>query len=209
MTHTLHRRGTRESLSRDYTVTMLRAMGINNEGYLDKCKEFLRIAARHNPVNIASETKGNIFEYPLEEIITQAEGDSMCVFDNPENVTALLKDLKEADLGLSVVVGGIYEKVDECFEKAGLKHHTGNFSLGIWGKTELLPDNDLLEITTMCGHGQIPANLVKVMVEDIRYGRRSPEDAVKILTPNCKCGVFNPVRTAELLVVMAERDPDC
>jgi hypothetical protein len=188
---------------------MLRAMGFNNEGYLDKCKEFLRIAARHNPVNIASEMKGNVFEYPLEEIISQAEGDSMCVFDNPDNLTAFLKDLKEADLGLSVVVSGIYERVDECLDKAGLRHHTGNFSLGIWGKTELLPDNDVLEITTMCGHGQISTNLVKAMVQDVRDGRRSVEDAVKILTPNCKCGVFNPMRASELLAAMADRDPRC
>jgi len=185
MTHMLHRRGTRESLSKDYTFIMLRAMGFHGEDYLPKAQEALRIAQRHNPVNLASEMKGNIFEFPFDEIIAEARGDSMCVFDNADNLTAFLKDLKEADLGLSVTVSGLFDKVDECFEKAGLKHHTANFSLGVWGKTDRLPDEDILEVTTMCGHGMVPANLVKAMVKEIKEGRRTPEEAVKLLVPNC------------------------
>ncbi|MBU2535793.1 MAG: hypothetical protein ABIK32_01800 [Chloroflexota bacterium] len=205
MTHTLHRRGTAESLSKDFVVMTLRAMGFNNEGYLPKCQEFLRIALRHNPVNMASEMKGNRFEFPADDIIAEANGDSFAVFDNPADLTEFLKEVKEADLGLSVIVSGIFEKVDECFEKAGLKHHTANFSLGIWGKQDLLPDNDILEVTTMCGHGMIPANLVKVLVNEIREGRRTPEAAAKVLAPNCSCGVFNPVRAAELLEAVASK----
>ena len=205
MTHMLHRRGTRESLSKDFPIIMLRAMGENSEGYLPKCQEFIRIAARHNPVNLASEMKGNTYEFPLEEIIAEAEGDSMCVFDNPENLTAFLKDLKEADLGLSVTVSGVFEIIDECFEKAGLKHHTANFSLGIWGDTSKLPSDDILEITTMCGHGMIPTNLVKALVNEIKEGRRTPEAAAKVLAPNCRCGVFNPTRAAELLETVASK----
>lgn len=205
MTHTLHRRGTAESLSKDFVVQTLRAMGFNSEGYLPKCQEFLRIALCHHPVNIASEMKGNRFEFPDDDIIAEANGDSFAVFDNPEDLTDFLKEVKKADLGLSVVVSGIFEKVDECFEKAGLKHHTANFSLGIWGEQDLLPDNDILEITTMCGHGMIPTNLAKVMVSEIREGRRTPETAAKVLAPNCSCGIFNPVRAAELLEAVASK----
>ncbi len=205
MTHTLHRRGTAESLSKDFVVQTLRAMGFNSEGYLPKCQEFLRIALRHNPVNMASEMKGNRYEFPADDIIAEANGDSFAVFDNPEDLVEFLKEVKEADLGLSVVVSGIFEKVDECFEKAGLKHHTANFSLGIWGKQDLLPDNDILEVTTMCGHGMIPANLVNVLVNEIREGRRTPKAAAKVLAPNCSCGVFNPVRAAELLEAVASK----
>ena len=205
MTHMLHRRGTRESLSKDYTVIILRAMGFNDKDYLPKAQEALRIAQRHNPVNWASEMKGNIFEFPADEIINEARGDSMCAFDNPDNLTAFLKELKEADLGLSVTVSGLFDKVDECFQKAGLQHHTANFSLGVWGKTDRLPSEDILEVTTMCGHGMVPPNLVKTMVKEIRTGRMTPEEAVKLLTPNCKCGVFNPARAAELLADMAKK----
>jgi len=203
MTHTLHRRGTAESLSEDYVLIMLRAVGINDSGYLPKVQEFLRIALRHNPVNIGSEMKGSLYEFKPEEIIAGAKGDSHVVFDNPQALAAFLRDLKEADLGLSVVVSGIFENVDECLEKAGLKHHTANFSLGIWGKTEKLPGDDILEITTMCGHAMISTSLVEAMVAEIKAGRKTAEEATRVLTPNCTCGVFNPIRAAKLLAAMA------
>jgi len=203
MTHSLHRRGTAESLSEDYVMIMLRSIGINDSGYLPKCQEFLRIALRHNPINIGSEMKGSMYEYKPEEIIADAKGDSHVVFDNPQALTEFLRDLKEADLGLSVVVSGIFENVDECLEKAGLKHHTANFSLGIWGKTEKLPSNDILELTTMCGHGLIATNLVKAMVKEIKASTKTPEEAAKVLAPNCTCGIFNPARAAKLLAKAA------
>jgi len=205
MTHTLHRRGTAENLRGDYALIMLRAMGINDRDYLPKVKEFLRIALRHNAVNIGSEMKGCLYEFPPEEIIAEAKGDSHVVFDNPRALTEFLKEVKEADLGLSVVVSGIFESVDECLEQAGLKHHTGNFSLGIWGKTEKLPGDDILEVTTMCGHGLISTNLVKAVTKEIKTGTRTPEEAAKILAPNCTCGIFNPARAANLLAAMAAK----
>jgi len=110
---------------------------------------------------------------------------------------------KEADLGLSVVVSGILDPVNECCQKAGLKRHTVEFSLGIWGKTEKLPSNDILEITTMCGHAMVSAKLVESMVGDIKKGIKSPHDAAKELTSHCCCGVFNPARATKLLAAMA------
>jgi len=203
MTHTLHRRGTKESLSEDYTVMMLQSVGINDEGHIPKIQEFLRIALRHNPKNIGSVTMGGMIDKP-EEVIANASKIGHAVFDNKEDLTAALKELKEADLGISVIVSGIFENVDECLEKAGLKHHTGNFSLGIWGKTEKLPSNDILEVTTMCGHALIAPNLVKAMVKEIKAGTKTPEEAAKVLMPNCACGVFNPARTTKLLAAMAK-----
>jgi hypothetical protein len=205
MTHTLHRSGTAESLSKDYVLIMLRAVGINDRGYLPKVQEFLRIALRHNPVNLGSEMKGSMYEFQPEEVIVDAKGDSHVVFDNPRALTEFLKEVKEAELGLSVVVSGIFEIVDKCLEEAGLKHHTANFSLGIWGKTEKLPGTDILEVTTMCGHALISPNLVRTMVKEIKVGTKTPEEAAKTLTPNCTCGIFNPARAAELLAAMATK----
>jgi len=138
-----------------------------------------------------------------DEVIANAQKIGHAVFDNPQAVTDMLNELKKADLGMSVVVSGIYENVDKCMEKAGLKHHTGNFSLGIWGKTEKLPPNDILEVTTMCGHALISANLVRAMVQDIKAGTKTPEEAAKILAPQCACGVFNTKRAAKLMAAMA------
>ena len=205
MTHTLHRRGSAESLNGDYVILMLKAIGVNDTGYVPKLQEFLRICLRHNPVNIGCETKGSMYEYSPEEIVADVRGDTHAVFDNRRAVSRVLKDLKAADLGLSVVVSGIYKTVDKCLEEVGLKHHTANFSLGIWGKTEKLPGEEILEITTMCGHGMIATNLVKAMIEEVGAGRKTPEEAAKVLTPNCTCGIFNPARTAKLLAKAAGR----
>ena len=205
MTHSLHRRGTAESLSEDYVMLCLPAIGVNDEGHDPKLQEFLRIALRHDPVNIGAISMGNMFSHKPEDVVNAAHGIVHAVFDNKETVTEVLKELEEADLGMSVVVSGIFKNVDECIEKAGLKHHTANFSLGIWGRTEKLPSNDILEVTTMCGHAMVSANLVKAMVAEIKAGTKTPEAAAKVLMPQCACGVFNPARAAKLLVAMANK----
>ncbi len=202
MTHTLHRRGSAASLSEDYVMLMIQAIGHNEEGHIPKVQEFLRIAMRHNPVNIGSVSMGGMID-KAEEVIANASKIGHAVFDNQEAVTAVLKEVKEADLGLSVVVSGIFEKVDECIEKAGLKHHTANFSLGTWGRTEKLPPNEILEVTSMCGHALIAPNLVKAMVKEIKAGTKTSEDAAKLLAPQCACGVFNTKRAAKLMKAMA------
>ncbi len=205
MTHSLHRRGTAESLSEDYVMLCLPAIGVNDEGHDPKLQEFLRIALRHDPVNIGAISMGNMFSHKPEDVVNAAHGIVHAVFVNKETVTEVLKELEEADLGMSVVVSGIFKNVDECIEKAGLKHHTANFSLGIWGRTEKLPSNDILEVTTMCGHAMVSANLVKAMVAEIKAGTKTPEAAAKVLAPQCACGVFNPARTAKLLAAMANK----
>lgn len=204
MTHSLHRQGTAENLSEDYVILMMPAVGINDEGQEPKLRKFMELALRHNPVNLGSMEMGNMYSHKVEELLDAAHGIVHAVFDNPQAVTQLLTELKEADLGQSVVVSGIFKSVDRCLEKAGLKHHTANFSLGIWGKTEKLPGDDILEVTTMCGHALISANLVKSMVEEIEAGTKTPEAAAKVLAPQCACGIFNPARAAKLLTAMAK-----
>jgi len=183
---------------------MLQAVGINDKDSTPKIQEYLRIVLSHNARNIGSVDMGGMLD-KKEEIIANASKIGHAVFDNKEDLTAALKELKEADLGISVIASGIYENVDECLEKAGLKHHTGNFSLGIWGRTEKLPEDDILEVTTMCGHALIAPNLVKAMVKEIKAGTKTPEAAAKILMPQCACGVFNPVRAAKLMAAMAAK----
>lgn len=202
MTHTLHRRGTADNLSRDYTMLTMPAAGINDQGHEEKMKEFLRIALRHNPKNIGTVDK-NMHSHSAEEVVNTARKVAHAVFDNPEDVTEVLKDLKAADMGMSVVVGGILDSVNECCEKAGLKRHTVEFSLGIWGNTAKLPADEVLQVTTMCGHAMVSPGRVQQMVEEVRKGGKTPEDAGKELAEPCCCGVFNPARAAELLASMA------
>ena len=203
MTHTLHRRGTKESLSGDYPILCMAAQGINNDGAEPKLQEFLRVAMRFNPKNIGEMRYGNMYSHNAEDVVANANGIVHAVFTDQQTVTEFLKALKEADIGMSVVVSGIIDTVDECCKNAGLKRHTVEFSLGIWGKTEKLPSEEILEITTMCGHGMIPNNLIKSMVEDLKEGTKTLDDCSKELASHCCCGIFNPTRSTQLLAAMA------
>ncbi len=203
MTHTLHRRGSAESLANDFPMLSIRAVGFNDEGSDAKLEQFLRIASRHKPVNMGAVSLGNVYCHDTEEVISKAHGVVHAVFNSPEAVVACLRDLKAADLGMSVVVSGILDKVNQCCKEAGLKRHTVEYSLGIWGETDRLPSEEVLEVTTMCGHGLISASLVTAMVEQVRSGARTAESAAVELTKQCTCGVFNPERAARLLTAMA------
>ncbi|HID86825.1 MAG TPA: hypothetical protein EYP55_05530 [Anaerolineae bacterium] len=203
MSHTLHRRGTAENLSNDYVVLAMSAKGINEEGSAAKLREFLRLARRHNPVNMGDMRTGNMYQVDVEEIIARVRDTSIvhAVFTDIEAVTEFLREVKEAELGMSVVVSGLFEPVRECCRRIGMRPapHSVEHSLGIWGRTERLPEERVLEIATMCGHGMVSFNLVREAIEDVREGRVTPKEAALRLTLPCVCGVFNPVRAAQLL----------
>lgn len=121
------------------------------------------------------------------------------VFTNFEDVKAVLKELKEADLGFSVVITGIFEKVHEACKEAGTGPHTVNMSAGTFGRVELLPDPKILEITTMCGHHMISPNLVKHLIEQVKKGSMSIEDAAVEMAKQCTCNLFNVDRAMRLI----------
>jgi hypothetical protein len=54
-------------------------------------------------------------------------------------------------------------------------------------------------LSTMCGHGMIAHSLAKKMIDWVKEGRRTPEEAVTYLTRFCSCGVFNPSRAKRIL----------
>ncbi len=203
MTHSLHRVGTEESLSKDFVVAALPAMGINDAGHAPKLEAFLRLALKHNPKNYGVGNYGNEYSHSGEQVIEHAGGMVHSVFTSADDVCAFLKSLKEADLGMSVIVSGILDTVNKIVSEAGLKRHTVNVSLGVWGNTKRLPPTEIMEVTTMCGHGMVSANIVKKLVEDIRKGVTTPEAAGKMLAASCCCGIFNPERAAGLLAAAA------
>lgn len=205
MTHTLHRQGTRENLSRDYPLVAVMAHGFNEKGGGPKLGRFLEICWKHGPVNLGDMKQGSVFTYDAEKIYQNVSDTTIveCVFDDLNKVEAVLRDLKEEDLGVPVVVSGLTDKVRECCKKVGLEIHTVAQSLGVWGDTARLPSKEILEITTMCGHAMVSSSLVEMMIEDIKKGTITPEKAAEKLAKPCECGIFNPSRAAELLAKAA------
>jgi len=208
MTHTLHRQGTKESLDKDYIFLCMAAKGYNEDGADEKMREFLRIMMRHNPVNAGDMRSGNMFNSKMDDILSKVSSTSIVhgVFTDSDTATKVLQELKDADLGMSVVVSGPFDSVDCICEKAGLKPHSLDYSGGIWGNTKKLPTKEVQEVTTMCGHAMVASNLVKSLVDDIKAKRTTAEEAGKELAKQCACGIFNPARAAELMQKMASND---
>jgi hypothetical protein len=137
----------------------------------------------------------------MEDILAIENPQRQCyaVFDNKESFQRALSDIKKANPGVSVIVSGNFNDVFEACARAGLEPHTVNMSAGIWGRTDLLPDRRILEITTMCGHGYVSRHLVEHLINRIRRGKFSLEDAAVEMAKQCVCNVFNPVRAVHLM----------
>jgi hypothetical protein len=201
MTHTLHRRGSRESLDCDYIVFTMSAKGFNETGSGKRMQEFLNILLKYQPVNYGDMVTGNCHVKSREEIYNHIGDTSIIhgVFTDPQVVSDVLKELKTADLGISVVVTGVHEETEQCCRESSLQKHTIEHSLGIFGQMKKLPAEEILQLTTMCGHGMVPVNLVERTVADIKRSKKTYREAALELTRPCHCGIYNPVRAERLL----------
>ena len=121
------------------------------------------------------------------------------VFDSVDKLTAAVREVKEADLGLSINVNAVHEDTDRVAREAGIIRHTIEHSLGFHGRVERLPSAEVLEISTMCGHGMVSFNLVRKMIYLVNMGHISIDRAAELLSKPCTCGVFNPTRAARIL----------
>ncbi len=121
------------------------------------------------------------------------------VFDSIDRFAAALRDVKEADLGLCVNVNAVHEDTDRAARAAGIVRHTIEHSLGVHGRVERLPSAEILELSTMCGHGMVSFNLVRKMIYVLNMGQISIDRAAELLAKPCTCGVFNPTRAARIL----------
>jgi hypothetical protein len=165
-------------------------------------RKFFEILKKYPAVNFGDVKTGSRFNNDWQTIHDGYKDQSVAhyVFSDAEAVAKILKELKEADLGLSVIVSGVFEKVGELCRQAGLPMHTVEYSGGVMGRTERLPMGPVLSITTMCGHGLVSANLVKKMATQVKKGKKSLSEAAAELAKPCMCGVFNAERAERLLM---------
>jgi hypothetical protein len=195
-------------LAHDYCVLAIPAQGINSAGSGPKLQTIKEIFRRHNPVNLGDIKRGNMYNPGLDAVLQTTQDGTVvhAVYTSTESLIAILRELKEADTGMSIVVSGLFDHVGKCCQEVGLERHTVEYSLGVHGAVERLPERPILEVTTMCGHGMVSFNLVRRMVREIKAGRRTAEEAAKELAKQCICGIFNPARAVELLTRLAEEE---
>ena len=186
-------------------VLVMSAKGRNDQGSAAKLKKALEIAQKYNPVNLGNMTSGNLYRSGSKGVFKHFTDSSIVhtVLRTRNDLDAYLNELKDSSLGMSVVVSGLFNEVFDCSRKSGLKPHTIQYSLGVFGDTGKLPPKDILEITTMCGHHLVSPALIKRCVRDIKRERLSLEEAARILARQCLCGVFNPMRAERLLESLA------
>lgn len=210
MTHTLHRQGSRQSLEKDYCVLSMVARQFDLATEERKASAIVRMQgicetmANHDPANLGSlYVEGGTYAHGMgaEQIRDglKSNGFVLCAYDDREKLKGALAELKEKDYGLSVTVSGLIEEVFHTCEEVGLAPHTISYSLGVWGKKELLPKMEFLEITSMCGHAMTSANLVNRAIQEIKAGKKTAEEAAIEIARPCSCGCFNTSRAAELL----------
>jgi len=217
MTNTLHRFGSRESLQKDYIIFAMAARGINEEGAPAKLQTFLRLALKHHPINVGNAVKGGIFRAsqrlnPLahwrrrefvdpQEVVQSIDACTTvsAVFDDPANLEVFLRELKTADLGISINISALTDEARTCCQRAGIIRHSVEYSLGFHGDLNLLPERHVLELSTMCGHGMVSHNFAKKMIDWVKEGRRDPQEATTYLAKFCTCGIYNTTRAIQIL----------
>lgn len=226
MTNTLHRYSEHYAflglkdpapVQDDYIVFAMATKGVNDDDLVKKYRTFLRMALQYNPVNLGDAAKGGIYQpeqdlTPLvhwrreqapdpEQVIASIDGPTTvaAVFDKRETMQAFLRAVKAADLGISINVSAPMAEAHRCCQEVGITRHSVEYSLGFLGRVDRLPEQQVLEIATMCGHGMLSFTFVRKMLDWVKEGRRTPEEATRYLARFCSCGVFNPSRAGKIL----------
>ena len=225
MTNTLHRFSEHYAfepppdprpVENDFIVFAMATRDVNDDNLTEKYRTFARLALAHNPVNVGDATKGGIYRpdqatNPLAHwrrddrpdparVVEGLDGHTTlaAVFRTRQDMEGFVRDLKQADLGVSINISAPVDAAAACCKAAGLARHSVEFSLGFQGRVERLPGRSVLEISTMCGHGMVSHTLVRKLIDWVNEGRRTPAQATRYLARFCTCGVFNPTRAEEL-----------
>ena len=205
MTHTLHRQLFQDDLNKDFVILSMAAQGFNDQGATPKLVKLLEILRKHNPDNYGDDSLGSILTgVTLEEMKNNASDHSYmdAVYTNLDDLISVLKELKKADLGISVTVTGDRKIILRVLNIVGLKPDSIHLSLGIRGRKERLPEKDVLKICSLCGHGMVTPERVKDIVKKIRDGKMGVREGSVLLGSTCTCGIFNTKLAEEILQKM-------
>lgn len=203
MTHTLHRQGSVEDLHEDYVLLLRTSRFVNHEGSEKTMQRIWEVIShyREDLVNFGNHYPdwGGGELYDLDALQKAKSRIIHVVFRDREKIKACLKEIKERDFGISTVVSGLCGETEKICAEIGIAPHTVNYSLGIHGNTGRVPQGEVLEIHTMCGHAMVATNLIHHMAEQIRKGKITCREAAKKLSRMCDCGIFNTYRAEKLL----------
>ena len=204
MTHTLNRKGLSEARPGEEIVFLCMIPADQRGKKPEEMTEMANIVLKYNPDNIIGAPMG--LDGDGVRALAKRGTIITAVFNNMDDVQKMVEEIKSKKLGISVVLSGLFKDVRGICDKAGLSEHTHNISLGVFGKTQELPDEETLEITTQCGHALISPHWVKQIARRIRKGKMTCEEGAALLIKPCVCGIGNPIRIQQSLERMASSE---
>ncbi len=208
MTHTLHRTHHVPGGPDDFIVFSMAARGFNHEGAGPRLAEVFKVLLKYTPTNAGDDNHGGVLTgLTAEEIVARANDKAYMagVYQTEADAEGALRHLKAQDLGMSVVVTGNREQIFAMLQRLGLRPHTVNLSIGYFGKTALLPEPEVLDLTSMCGHGMVCIDHVRHVIAEVQAGKMSPAAGAQDLARPCTCAMYNPARAAHVLEACCHR----
>ncbi len=201
MTHTLLRTGSIESQRSEICWLVYNTKGVNDQDFVKTALSYIATIEVVGSDNWGDTKNGSIMQGPAEKIKEGFTDSSRIrgVFSSKDKAVAFLRDIRKKELGMSVLIAGYLKDIAQICKEEKIKPYACNFSLGVFGKKELMADEKTLSITTMCGHHMIPTKYVQALQDDVDTGRMSADEAAKKLASFCMCGVFNPTRASAIL----------
>jgi hypothetical protein len=213
MTNTLHRRGDIDFLKKDWVAKATPIKGVDDaddkakQEYVTKIRDMCDVISKYATNLGAGRRECFARGHSLEQIKHTWDNQRVMgirgwVMNSRDDVKSCLQDLKDREYGISITVSGLIDDLVEIGREIDLPPHSILLSLGIWGKKELLPPEDVLTLTSMCGHNLVTANLVKHVAAQMKEGELSLETATQTLAQGCVCGAMNTLCARELLEKM-------
>ena len=133
MTHSLHRRGAVEDLQEDFVMLFLLSR-INPQGTFETMRQIWEVLSRHEHELVNFGTPDPDREGPqlhnMERLRKTADSRMiMAVFRNRETLASCLKEIKERDFGMSLVVSGLCQETGKvCAEAGSLASYRQSFT---------------------------------------------------------------------------------
>ena len=201
MTHTLLRTGDIESQKKEFCWLVYQSKGINDQDFVEKAQQYIATIELVGGDNWGDTKTGSLYQVGSTVIKENIRDNSRIrgVFAGKEKAVEFLKQVIDQELGKSVILSGVISEISQICKAVGITPHSANFSLGIWGRKDKLPNEKILSISTMCGHHMVPKKYIEAVKEEVDQGSITPDEGAKKLAGFCYCGIFNPVRCSEIL----------
>jgi hypothetical protein len=204
MSHTSQRRGLDPSRPGEELIVLAITPSA------DRSREGIREAVNELAAKMLEHGRDHWPQWTIDRLEAIPDGSfpgTMAVaFTDVQRVENLLNDLKQewlprnrrAGYPISIVLTGLTDDAHSVCEKTGFTEHTYLHSMGFFGRTDLLPPEEEMCLVTMCGHGLVAQSRIKHLLDSIRNGVLTPEEAAADIARPCTCGIGNHERAARV-----------